>query len=148
MANRNNQLAQIHIAKKELGMDDDTYRSMLWTVARVNSSRDLDMHGRYKVVMHLKALGWKPGRSKKKSPASAHKLSKTQLDKIRALWIEMGNDGIVKNPTETNLNKFAKRLTGIDRVDWLRNERQATTVIESLKKWRERVECQATEQDT
>jgi len=42
---RRAQLAKIHIAKKELGLDDETYRSMLWTIARVRSASDLDSHG-------------------------------------------------------------------------------------------------------
>lgn len=33
-------LAQIHIAIKDLGLDDDTYRAILWTVARVKSAAD------------------------------------------------------------------------------------------------------------
>ena len=39
---RNPQLAQIHIAKKELGLDDDTYRDVLERVTRQRSSAGLD----------------------------------------------------------------------------------------------------------
>ena len=68
---RNSGLAQIHIAKAQLGMDDDTYRAMLWGVARVRSSKELDHAGRAKVLAHLVACGFKarppkagtPGRS-------------------------------------------------------------------------------------
>ncbi|MCR6667570.1 MAG: regulatory protein GemA [Methyloversatilis sp.] len=35
---RRAEIAQIHIAKSQLGMDDDTYRAMLWSVGRVRSS--------------------------------------------------------------------------------------------------------------
>ena len=56
---RNNELAQIHIARQQLGMDDDTYRNVLWTVARVRSSRDLDWSGRKRVLDHMKACGFK-----------------------------------------------------------------------------------------
>lgn len=50
----------IHIAKQQLGMDDETYRAMLWAVARVKSSKELDFAGRKKVLDHLKACGWTP----------------------------------------------------------------------------------------
>ena len=56
---RNNELAQIHLARQQLGMDDDTYRNVLWTVARVRSSRDLDWSGRKRVLDHMKACGFK-----------------------------------------------------------------------------------------
>jgi phage gp16-like protein len=49
----------IHIAKQQLDMDDETYRAMLWIVARVKSSTALDFAGRKKVLDHLKACGFK-----------------------------------------------------------------------------------------
>ena len=57
--NRNSELAKIHIAKKDLGLDDDTYRDVLWTVARVRSAKDLDHHGREQVLKHFKSKGFK-----------------------------------------------------------------------------------------
>ncbi len=56
---RNSELAQIHIAQAQLGMDDDTYRNVLWTVARVRSSKDLDWSGRKRVLDHMKTCGFK-----------------------------------------------------------------------------------------
>lgn len=50
-------LAAIHATVKQLGMDDDTYRDMLWTVARVRSAGDLDFAGRKRVLDHLRAIG-------------------------------------------------------------------------------------------
>jgi len=59
---RRRELAQIHIAKKQLGMDDATYRDMLWACARVRSSGDLDYAGRQRVLEHLKRCGFAPAR--------------------------------------------------------------------------------------
>lgn len=39
---RNRELAQIHIARQQFEMDDDAYRDVLRTVARVRSAVDLD----------------------------------------------------------------------------------------------------------
>lgn len=61
---RRRELAQIHIAKKQLGMDDDTYRDMLWACARVRSSGDLDYAGRQRVLEHLKRCGFAPAQPK------------------------------------------------------------------------------------
>ena len=49
MASRAN-LAKIHIARKQLGMDEDTYRAMLQSVGGVQSSKDLDDAGATKVL--------------------------------------------------------------------------------------------------
>ena len=57
---RRRELAQIHIAKKDLGIDEDTYRLMLRTIARVDSAADLNAEGRRQVIAHLKARGFKP----------------------------------------------------------------------------------------
>ena len=57
---RRRDLAAIHMAKAQLGMADDAYRDILWSVARVRSAGDLDQAGRSKVLDHFRACGWKP----------------------------------------------------------------------------------------
>lgn len=59
MADRRADLARIHILKKELALQDDEYRDLLFTVARVRSSADLDHSGRAAVIAHLSALAEK-----------------------------------------------------------------------------------------
>lgn len=68
---RRRELAQIHIAKKDLGIDEDTYRLMLRTIARVDSAADLNAEGRRQVIAHLKARGFKPRASASTSRRSA-----------------------------------------------------------------------------
>lgn len=62
---RSKDLAAIHIAAQQLGMDDATYRDMLWTIARVRSAKDLDWAGRRRVLEHLRACGAKAERPKR-----------------------------------------------------------------------------------
>ncbi|WP_413112387.1 phage protein GemA/Gp16 family protein [Thaumasiovibrio sp. DFM-14] len=57
-----------------------------------------------------------------------------EIDKIRALWISMHKNGIVCDSSETALNKFVKRMTGVENVGWL-DKGQASVVIEGLKSW-------------
>lgn len=66
---RSRELAAIHAAARELGMDDDSYRAMLWTVARVRSAADLDDAGRRAVLDHLRERGWRPRRRHRPRPA-------------------------------------------------------------------------------
>lgn len=94
---RSADLAMIHIAKKALGLDDETYRSMLFTVARVTSSRELDYSGRIAVLNHMKARGWKTTSS---APDVA-KAKQALIGKIGALLADMQlswayADGIAK----------------------------------------------------
>lgn len=134
---RNRELAQIHIAKKDLGLDDETYRAVLFTVARVHSSADLDFHGRNAVLRHFKARGWinKPARKAKISRPLA---SDDQSRKIRALWLELHAAGAVADPSEAALASYVKRITTVDALQWLTTA-QASRVIETLKKWLDRL---------
>ncbi len=61
---RNPNLAKIHIAKKELGMDESTYRAMLRTHGGVDSSKDLTLIGAAKVLAHLEKCGFEPKAAK------------------------------------------------------------------------------------
>lgn len=71
-ADRNADLAKIHIAKKQLNIDDDQYRDILWSLCRVRSSADITTsEGRDKVLEHLRACGFKaskPTRQHKAEP--------------------------------------------------------------------------------
>lgn len=104
---RRRELAQIHVAKAQLGLDDETYRAMLWTVARVKSAADLDWAGRKKVLDHLKAGGFKI----KSRPAPA--ASKAVLvSKIRAQLIALDNK------PDTYADGMARHMFHIERFEW------------------------------
>lgn len=45
---RKNELAKIHLAKKQLALDDDEYRAILLSVTGRQSAADLDWQGRNK----------------------------------------------------------------------------------------------------
>lgn len=129
---RNRELAQIHIAKAALQMDDETYRAMLWTVARVRSSRDLDWTGRKRVLDHMVKCGWKNKPARAADPVSR---------KIRSLWLSLRDAGALNDPSERALRAFVKRTCGVERMEWL-DGRQAETIIEALKAWLARTERQ------
>ena len=134
---RRNELAQIHIAKKELALDDETYRSMLWTVARVNSAGDLDFHARKRVLEHLKSRGWK-NKSARKAKTTRPMASDPQSKMIRALWLDLHAAGAIADPSEAALASYVKRITKVAALQWL-TAHQASLVIETLKKWIDRL---------
>lgn len=108
---RNAQLAKIHLAKRDLGLDDDAYRTMLWTVCRVRSAKDLDGHGREQVLDHLKARGWAPavrGRGgQTRVPAERAPLRR----KIDAMLAE------AQRPPAYG-DALARRIAKVERLDW------------------------------
>lgn len=123
----------IHIAKQQLGMDDESYRAMLWTKGRVKSSTELDWKGRKEVLDHLKACGFKVTASKTRPQARAL-ADDPQSKKIRELWLTLHANGKVRNPSETALAAFVKRQTKVEALQWL-DAKQASQIIEELKKW-------------
>jgi phage gp16-like protein len=53
------ELAKIHIAKKQLGMDDETYRAALKKIVGVTSAAKLTAGGRERVIEYFKQCGFK-----------------------------------------------------------------------------------------
>ncbi len=113
---RNPALAKIHIAKKDLAMDDDTYRAMLKNVAGVESSRELTDTGITKVLAHLQRCGWKPKVSAKvgKKP-SVGRGRKALVGKVEALLAE------AKRPW-SYADAMAQRMFQVEKIDWLEPE--------------------------
>lgn len=132
-AQRNIELAKIHIAKAQLGMADDEYRALLKTLGGVNSAADLSWEGRQKVLDHFKRCGFR-GKAKPIRP----KVSEGQLEKIRGLWADLDAAGALRNDSPEALNAYSKRMTRIDQIEWITSA-QAAQLIEALKKWKSRI---------
>ena len=82
-AARTKQLGRIHILAKQIGMDREQYEAVLWTVARLESAKDLDAHGRMAVIKHLQSRLPKSGY--KGRPNNADNPNRQELKKIEAL---------------------------------------------------------------
>jgi phage gp16-like protein len=125
---RRSLLAMVHIAKKDLGLDDDTYRDVLRRVTGASSSKALSEHELERVVAEFRRKGW--------TPKTRTKSSKPAIRLIWALWREMRRSR-VHDGDAAALRTFVHRMTGVSDPEWLAPE-QATTVIEALKQWRSR----------
>lgn len=123
----------IHVARQKVGMDEDTYRALLHDRFGLSSSTDMDWRQRKQLLDHFKTLGFKVVPSKKR-PQSRPLADDLQSTKIRALWLELHTAGKVRNPDESALAAFVKRQTKVDALQWL-TTKQASAVIEELKKW-------------
>lgn len=125
---RRKQLAAIHAARRDLGMDEDDYRLMLRQVTGVASAKDLDASGRRKVLDHLRRVGWdkRPRKRVAQYPGTPHNIDREQmLQKIEAQLTDMGLPW-------SYADAIARRQTGIERVAWLRKAADLTGVIGAL----------------
>ncbi|WP_375640040.1 phage protein GemA/Gp16 family protein, partial [Bartonella sp. MM55XZML] len=53
-------LAAIHMGKRALGLDDETYRALLYRLTGKQSARDLNFSEQRLVVAEMKAFGFEP----------------------------------------------------------------------------------------
>lgn len=135
MKNRAQYIQLIHIAKSQLGLDDDVYRSMLSGLELPNSTTKMSVPELQKVLDHLKRSGFKV-RSKTKDRPQA---DSEQAKMLRGLWLELAGLGYVQDPSERALSAWVKRETGVAALQWLTVE-TAQKTIEKLKQWRWRDE--------
>jgi len=106
---RHIELGKIHMGAKQLRLDDVAYRDLLWIAARVQSSKDLDEHGRKTVIAHLVKCGAVFTRKKRPRPA---KDRQALVSKVRAFLAE------AKRP-DAYADGMAKHMFKVDRYEWL-----------------------------
>jgi len=126
-------LAKLHIAKKQLGLDDDTWRDLLERETGKRSSKDMNDGERGRVLDVLKQQGFKPV-----SNGSRKGLEGKYAPKLQALWIAGYNLGLIRNRDDAALLAFVKRQTRIDHTRFLRYHSDADKAIQALKGWLER----------
>jgi hypothetical protein len=86
---RQKDLARIHILAGQLGLDRESYENVLWANGRVESSKDLDEHGRRQVIAHLESRLPASQRYKGR-PNNIDSLQRQELKKIEALLADAG----------------------------------------------------------
>lgn len=114
MNTRNLQLSKIHIAKKDLGLDDETYRALLARVAGVRSAKDLNPRQIGAVLAEFSRLGWESAPAKKhgrKAPTAAPDRVKL-VCKIEAFLAEAKRSWAYADG-------MAMRMFQVERVEWL-----------------------------
>ncbi len=132
------QLAKIHIAKKDLQLTDDIYRDILaLNFKGVQSAKGLTIRQADQLLEHFRSKGWKP----KKAPAGAPRAKRrdgnfieiqpgptaAQQRKVLAMWNSLGY-GMDK------LHKRCKRQFGVERFEWLTDQRDLHVLITDLNK--------------
>ena len=126
-------LAKIHMAKKDLGMDEETYREMLKAFG-LTSCKGADIPTLERVSAHLKGCGFvtkQTPKYKKQFGKRPRKLVENDrecgplLSKIEAL---LADGGYVWNYGHA----LAKRIAKVDRLEWC-DWRQLHKIVAALE---------------
>lgn len=129
---RNSLLAKIHIAKKQLVLDDAIYRDMLWRLTGKRSCKQMSIKELNSVLRDCERLGFKPIKQHGRKPnVASHR--KAILGKIEAILTDLAL------PWQYAEN-MAKTMFGSHGViEWLNDEQlyklmQALAVYQARKK--------------
>ncbi len=112
---RKSLLAKVHIAKKQLGLDDDTYRAMLENLTGKTSAAELTVPQLTRVVADLRKQGWTPPAKPASHRKPAIPEAAGHLDKIEALLAEAGRPW-------SYAGGIAQRMYGVEKLEWLKPE--------------------------
>lgn len=127
-------LAKIHIARKELGLDEPQYRATLSRVTGRSSASDLSERQLEAVLDEMGRLGWTPKPSRRDgAQARTAGLSGPYARKLRALWLVAYNLDLISDASDGAIIAFVKRQTGLAHERWMRDGRDAAKVIEAIK---------------
>ncbi|MEP0455203.1 MAG: regulatory protein GemA [Roseibium sp.] len=116
-------IARIHIRKKQLGLDDDTYRAMLERVTGKTSSANMDSTEHRKVLAEMNRLSGATTASGRYAPV------------LQALWKAGYNLGVIDDRSDKAMTAFVQRQTGLDHTRFLHHGEDAASAIEGLKGW-------------
>jgi hypothetical protein len=130
---RRRDLAFIHVAKKQLGLNEESYRDLIrrFSGGRTETSAELQVVERIKLMDHLKSLG--AGKVKGRGADE-----REQASKLRALWRSLYHLGEVENPSDLALTAYVMRQTGMAALRWNRGA-DLNKAIECLKGWCDRI---------
>jgi|GEM_PF-549639 len=118
----------IHVAQREMQLDDETYRALLKNATGLSSCGDMNEVQLEQVVAKMKGGGFQP-----RSRASAE-AKHGQAALIVALWIDLWMLAAVSDRQDSALDAFVKGQTGVEKMLWL-SPSQANSVVEALKAW-------------
>lgn len=135
---RNGMLARVHCAKRDLAMDDPTYRAILERLFGAASASELTLRQLDELLRHFEGLGWQPkarASAKARDKHGEPKLSDQDhrwplLRKIEALLAEMGTESGQYVPW-SYAAAILERMFGVKRLEWATTA-QLSAVIAAL----------------
>jgi len=138
------QIKKIHVLKKQLGFDDDTYRAALLSRHNVQSCKALTYVQAAQFIAELeKALNFATELDQKAAPKYKYDnlrgrdgmATPRQLRKIEAMWADVSRAKTDEERTSA-LRRFLKRIVGVEDLRFLEIW-QVKKVIKALEAMRE-----------
>lgn len=127
----------IHIGKNEIKMPESEYRTLIANVSQgKTSSKLLNVAQLEKVLQHMKAQGFQVAVATTGGQVSQQD-QPAQQKKIRALWLELHEMGVVRSSAESALNVYCVKYGG---ANWQNDVYAMRDLIERLKQWKARFE--------
>ena len=127
-------IRKIHVAARQLGLDDDTRRDLQLVATGKESLKDMTDAEGAKVLEALVARGFKPAQSKGRAPAA-----RGDVRFAHVLWGKLHVAGAVQVKGAAGLNAFVRArfektwgAAPLD-IDQMRDGRQIATLLEALK---------------
>lgn len=136
-------VVKVQIARKELGLADDDYRSILERLTGRTSSAACTDAELGRVLDEFRAKGWTPkavagGKARTgTAPIPNRPADHPAAKKARALWLSLWNLGEIHDPSEAALEAFARRQLKVERLQWA-DQALTYKLIEALKAMAER----------
>jgi hypothetical protein len=135
-------IAKAHIAKKDLRLDDETYRAIIQRVAGAASCSACTNDHLAALLAEFRRLGWNP------APAAKRSSRKPWVRMIYGIWADLRP--LLDDANEDTLRAFVKRQTrslknpdGIADPEWL-DAPDGTRVIQGMQGWLARVRAKQT----
>jgi len=123
-------LAKVHIAKKDLCLDDDAYRMMLDNLFGVESSAKLSLKQLDELLGHMTARGFVAVKKGDAKPSKSAQSDKPIIAKIGALLAELGQrEG--RHVSWNYAVGILKRQSGVMRLEWAKPD-QLRAVVAAL----------------
>lgn len=123
-------IAKIHVAKTQLGLDDDSYRAILIRATGKTSSAEMNPVEHAAVLREFNRLGFRD-----KARNTAGVASGKYAPVLKALWLSAWNLGVARSKEDKALIAFVQRQTGLSHTRFLTDEEDARKAIEGLKGW-------------
>ena len=128
--------AVLHVAATKLGLDDDSYRDVLESVAGVRSAKELTVATFRAVMSRFEELGFTGANHRRVRPRTKATerdpdglVTGAQMRMLQHLYDELGMTSLKRQ------RGFNERVC---RQPWPQTRREASRVIEALKKMRKR----------
>lgn len=130
---RNKLLQIVHVGKRQLGIDDESWRVLLNQQFYQNSSKDVSIANLRKLVQLLQSKG-----AKIRLPQGSRSALLPIHRKLWSTWKAMADKGVIADGSSTALQAYVNRLLP-DVYSWVQmSPEQASVVLEALKQWNKR----------